>query len=1121
MKSKYLALILITLFISVVYSQETNPVPLQPQAAELYRYSSNQVSPLTGVPNIKIPLFSDKRCTDINLALSYNASGIKVNQVSTWVGLGWSLFGSGAISRTVRGLPDETPDYGYIDNPMTAVDIATSNSYDVLKRYAENEKDCLPDYFNLSLSGRSVTFIYRKSKARFEALTQDPIKIEWENSSIRTKATFKITDEFGKQYFFAQTDAVFDDANPIGTPISLRSYNQSWHLTTIISANKADTTNFKYERHTSKGYLKDFTEYRTYADNNFYLGGNNVTYNASFVNAGVKESTVLLDYNESLLSEIQYKDNRVLFYAKTQRKDFGKQLDSVIVLNGNKRLFKYEFQYGYFEANSAPAFPSEYRLKLVAVKKVSVVNPSDQETHTFEYDESVRLPSSDSKFQDYWGYYNGSNTHSLLPKIKPMHPSLSAHQSTDIGFADRKVSANHAKAGLLKKIFFPTGGYVEYSFESNKYLSDFTRSAEISIMEPFRLTATSMLAPVQYRKQFTIPPNLDNNGLGRLLITMSAHKGAGPFNLEDVQYINIRNVTQNRNIATYTHTTDFYNVKNIDVPLYLNAGDVYEVFASVMSEPSVSQPVYLTASLTASVKQTGREERDGGGLRIKNIFSYDQNNELLQSENYTYPLGNFLRGDRDFENNYIEKTEFVTDPVCAAKTALCFNCWVNTKTITYYASSSLPMINLEGATILYNSVTNTICDKLGNPSSKIVLSRSYQPLGHNSFYNPTVPGMREYVSDLILTAQAPSEYHYSYDSLSRDFDLVKAKIEKYETNYEGNEPVTFVFRRNFYNHSICTTTGTVFDPADFSHIQYNLHFGQFKLASTTIKEYHKGQEIISNTIKYFSDNPIHGQNTRIEHISSTNDKETEYITFPDDYSDGVGFLDQMKKKQSHLIAYPIERVKVREISGVQYVTQGEINTYKAGTKLCRDKHYILELEKSVAMKDYKFSNRVKGIVSPNGIASAFQPDVRYEKKVEYLSYDPFNNLQELLENGNMKTVYLWGYSGQYPIAEIKNATYVEVESVLTKAAIDNLNVATHSESTMETLIKGAADKLRAGLPNGMVTSYTYKPLVGMTSKTDARGITEYYKYDGMQRLQAILDHLNQVNKAFDYHYRPN
>ncbi|WP_447767072.1 hypothetical protein [Sphingobacterium faecium] len=74
---------------------------------------------------------------------------------------------------------------------------------------------------------------------------------------------------------------------------------------------------------------------------------------------------------------------------------------------------------------------------------------------------------------------------------------------------------------------------------------------------------------------------------------------------------------------------------------------------------------------------------------------------------------------------------------------------------------------------------------------------------------------------------------------------------------------------------------------------------------------------------------------------------------------------------------------------------------------------------------------------------------------------------------------------------------------------------------METTIKNAGDKLRNDLPNAMVTSYTYQPLVGMKSKTDARGVTEYYEYDGMQRLKAIIDQFKHVTSSMDYHYRPN
>lgn len=94
---------------------------------------------------------------------------------------------------------------------------------------------------------------------------------------------------------------------------------------------------------------------------------------------------------------------------------------------------------------------------------------------------------------------------------------------------------------------------------------------------------------------------------------------------------------------------------------------------------------------------------------------------------------------------------------------------------------------------------------------------------------------------------------------------------------------------------------------------------------------------------------------------------------------------------------------------------------------------------------------------------------------------------------------------------------MEVSTLLTQAVIDGLNLSTVSDAS----INAAMVKLRAGLPKAMVTSYTYKPLTGMTSKTDPKGITESYLYDGFRRLQAVLDHLNNVTTSIDYHYRSN
>lgn len=87
---------------------EPNPImPLSPNASSLAIFADYPVSHYTGVPNISVPLY------EINvdgfkfpITLAYHASGIKVSQEASWVGLGWSLNLGGSVSRTIKGYDD-------------------------------------------------------------------------------------------------------------------------------------------------------------------------------------------------------------------------------------------------------------------------------------------------------------------------------------------------------------------------------------------------------------------------------------------------------------------------------------------------------------------------------------------------------------------------------------------------------------------------------------------------------------------------------------------------------------------------------------------------------------------------------------------------------------------------------------------------------------------------------------------------------------------------------------------------------------------------------------------------------------------------------------------------------
>jgi YD repeat-containing protein len=65
----------------------------------------------------------------------------------------------------------------------------------------------------------------------------------------------------------------------------------------------------------------------------------------------------------------------------------------------------------------------------------------------------------------------------------------------------------------------------------------------------------------------------------------------------------------------------------------------------------------------------------------------------------------------------------------------------------------------------------------------------------------------------------------------------------------------------------------------------------------------------------------------------------------------------------------------------------------------------------------------------------------------------------------------------------------------------------------------AYDDVRIYPSGSQMTTFTYNPLVGMTSSTDPKGETTYYEYDNFQRLMNIKDKDGNVIKHMTYHYK--
>ena len=152
-----LALVMLCMAFNLVKAQPVNnflgdvAMPA-PNAASLGRYGDVPVSHYTGVPRIEVPIYTlEEGPLTLPVFLSYHARGIKVAEIASWAGAGWTLQAGGMISRTVLGYPDERSPYGYYFNGENL----NGSSQELIQLLEGEEIDTEPDIFAFSIPGYS------------------------------------------------------------------------------------------------------------------------------------------------------------------------------------------------------------------------------------------------------------------------------------------------------------------------------------------------------------------------------------------------------------------------------------------------------------------------------------------------------------------------------------------------------------------------------------------------------------------------------------------------------------------------------------------------------------------------------------------------------------------------------------------------------------------------------------------------------------------------------------------------------------------------------------------------------------------------------------------------------
>ena len=471
-----------------------------PNTYAFARYGDLPVDYSTGLPQINLPLTSiSDRDIKVDVSLSYYASGIKVDQEASWVGLGWSLNAGGMITCQLRGAPDEMDAK---TGKMRRVNLRFQNyPSETMDQYIKAEKsnwvsaadlrpnsfDPAPDIFFFNFCGRTGKF-YLDENGKGRMINQDDCIIEFQPDG-----TFKITDEKGVVYLFKDKEYAYYGAIK-------DNCTSGWYLSSITSPAGGSIT-FTY---VSGGTLGTSVIHRI--DDSCYMTLNK-DLNTHEIPPSYLRPAIVDNSNEGItglvVSRITASSGAHIDFtcSSENRKDAhsirGSMLDSITSYNSANDIYKkYKLFYGYFEPDERHKIAASYyqylnyRLRLEKVQELPSTGTSALPPYRFSYygdggsktDNIYALPYRLSPCQDHWGYYNYTDNKTIFANnaanepfyIDPWFRELSnSYELAGIkGYkisngGNREMDTEAVKACTLKRIMYPTGGYTDFDFETH------------------------------------------------------------------------------------------------------------------------------------------------------------------------------------------------------------------------------------------------------------------------------------------------------------------------------------------------------------------------------------------------------------------------------------------------------------------------------------------------------------------------------------------------------------------------------------------------------------------------------------------------------------------------------
>ncbi|WP_265430063.1 hypothetical protein [Chryseobacterium sp. YIM B08800] len=1095
-----------------------NIIPPSPSVNSLMKFEEVPVSNYTGIPDITIPIKSlntGLNNVPLNLQLKYHVNNAKSDSKATEVGLGWSLMAGGTISRTVMDIPDEkiisyssgssnkkigiyfdenTNVHNYknyfgsiIDNPGNF----THTEKSIFEAHYKNRYDTKYDLYQYNFLNYTGRFIIKKINGQLQV-----VKLDKNNLKITVTAptdfepiSFDIIDELGNIFVFdvietSKNTSLNDGLGLEGYTFTSYSemnymYNSAFHLSKIKNNDNTIKVNLTYD---AQPVVTVSTE-STKNNNAIYFDA------GSALRSIIRENSSYLPKIDETIGSTTISNTRkikeinllgqgsILFDYEYGREDtnYGSDLSSLsklrsIVIKGTDNKYDEKFNFIYAYKNSGVY----KRLFLTSIEKLN------KDNDTYVRDQIYNL--------DYYGLTGIS-----FPLV-----------ADDDSFykCSKEYSYGCSNIELLKAITYPTKGKSEFIYETGTY-SYIPKNTAFSPSDGAELLtnydenqlnwddANNMTVFTKFSDEkkfaFTIT---ELSSIRMQLETVSINQYGFRFRVLKKEGVN------------YTPVASFDTSlldANEPIPTVYEytfpAGEYYLELDNL--QIGIGNPTFNASfNIFYKVRNTNNLKYlfDFRNVRIKNINYYtDQTgipsrtinfgyNDLLDSKRSTGALV-FPKPLYRYSYPYKATLEYQCnpDPTHPCKT-------VFSADIVYNSSRNfLPIQKTKGGDIGYQFVSVNETGK-----GKTVYQYT-SPIDKPNLYTPS----------LLPPFNSVANYDYMRGN------LLNKKVYSENNRLLSEDKLTYQY--NDYEIS----TGAFVNLKEDAIDGYYLHGGKYE------------------TYENFS--LITGKNAfdfmtlvfQKEHIGTANLIEEQSTMFYD---------NQRSVTQSTLNGYNSRDYLIKKSQTLSDGTIVETNySYaheKGNTRLINANIIAAPLETSVVKKQNSADLGkiiLKAETKYDDLSHLFPTSmVSYDfnniaqTEVTYNEYDINGNILQYTTKDGMAISIIWGYNSTQPIAKIVGVSYSVASGLATDIiSASNTDVSQGTTISEENLInKLDAFRKESALQNAQITTYTYDPLIGVTSITPPSGIREIYKYDSANRLESIKDINGKLLKEFKYNYKP-